>query len=468
MSSHDIFSLRKKGHSSEALAMARAEYSTAPKDIWLLRAYGWALFDHIKAIVERYDQKQLSPAALSQQLSPYMYEFSRMAESLRGDNTFSQVLRLAGKASRAWPDFLAFARWAGTADFGEDGKKPFVNDEGKTVDSLQKSFVRAICRATADNISEPSARADLITWGTEVLEEALRSDPQDQWLNLYQCKIHLARGEREAAIARLLPVLGRQSRTAWAWAQLGEILDETRPHDALTCFAHATEVAREEQEVARVRILLAERLANASRYSEAAQQAMLALQYRESHGFKIPPELQRLLASEWYGRSTATREHHRLARAETAARDLFDQLSRQNLTYTRGVIDHINTEKALSFVATGTETGVGLMHRKFPDVVDVAPGTVVEVGRATPDGPPLAWRLCEARTLPGLCESITGTLERAPAKAFAFLRCARGDVFVPPGLAEGFAEGQTPQVTCLAIWRNNKQGKAGWRAVKIL
>jgi tetratricopeptide (TPR) repeat protein len=467
LSSKEIFALRKQGRSAEALKMARAEHPQNASDIWSLRAYAWALYDHAKELVERYEAKQLSPKELSGQFSPYMREFARMAQPLRGDSAFSQMLRLANVVSRDWPEFLGFARWAGIDDFADKDKQPFVNEQGKSVDSLQKQFVRAICRETEARAADSQANPEWVEWGKGILEQALQADSSDQWLNYYQSKLHLTRGEQKQAIERLVPVLLRQSGAAWPWALLGSILEATRPDDSLTCYAHATQRAREEQEVAKVRIHLAQRLALAGRHDEAALQASLAQQYRQENGFKVPQELQQLLSSEWYQRAEAQNRFKRLPKVEGEARALLRELTQQNLIYTRGVIDHVNGEKALSYVATGAETGCGLPHRKFPDVAKLLPGTVVEIGRSEPEGPALGWRMSEDQSVPGLCETFSGTLERQEGKDFAFVRTARADIFVPPPLARDFADGRLDGVTCLAIWRKNKHGKLGWRAIRL-
>lgn len=468
MSSGEIFALRKQKRYAEALDLARSEYPQNTSDVWFLRAYAWALYDHAKEIVDRYEAKQLSPAALSGQLTPYMREFARMAEALRGNSAFSQMLRLAGKVSKDWSEFLRFARWVGNEHFSDEDKKPFVNEAGKTVDSLHKRFIRAVCRETAAKAADPQSDQTLNAWGLGVLEQALLDEPNDQWLNYYQSKLHLANGESDLAIKRLTPVLRRQSRAAWPWALLGEILEIEHPQDALTCYAHATQLAREEQEVAKVRIHLAQRLALVGRFDEAAHQASLALQYRENHGFKVPQELQQLLASDWYQQAVANRSMQPMPKAEYAARALLQAFDRQSLTYIQGVIDHINAEKALSYVATAADSGFVLPHRKFPEIANLLPGTLLEVGRANPESPPLDWRLSEAATLPGLCETISGSLKRQEGKDFAFIRSTREDVFVPPALAHAYAPGQEHQVSCLAIRRTNKHGKTSWRAVKFI
>ena len=467
MGSREIFALRKQGRLSEALEMARIEYSGNENDIWFLRAYAWALYDHVKRLVNDYDSNRLSASAMSHQIAPFMREFSRMGPPLRGDTAFSQMLRLACKVSSDWHGFLAFARWAGTDGFSPEDKVPFVNDQGRKIDSLQKRFARAICRETVGKSTDPSWDPDLITWGREILARSLDEDPNDQWLNYYQCKLDMVGGHVDHAIQSLVPVLRRQSRAAWTWALLGEILEGRQREDALVCFSYATQLAREEQKVAKVRIHLAHLLALAERYGEAAHQAKLALRYRKAHGYKIPSELAQLIASDWYKAAIQDEQIAPLSKVTEEAKKLLRELDKQTLTYSPGAIDHINQEKALSYVATGCNDGVVLLHRKFPEVAQIPPGTIVEIGRATNDGLPLDWRYSEASSLPGLCATFSGTVERHEGKTFAFLRSADVDIFVPPNLAHEFAPGEQCSRTCIALRRADKKGKVGWRAVRF-
>lgn len=468
MGSKEIFALRKQGQHAEALKIARAEYAGNESDIWFLRAYAWALYDHIKKLVDAYEAKQLPASSISQQISPYMREFSQMASPLRGDSAFSQVLRLAGKVSRDWQDFLNFSQWAGIDGFPPEDRKPFTNDQGKKIDSLQKRYTRAICREVVVQAADPQHDKGLIDWGRTFMNQSLKNDPNDQWLNYYQSKLHLADGEIDQAIQRLAPVLRRQPKAAWTWALLGNILEGTRREDALTCFTHATQLAREEQEVAKVRIHLAQLLALVERFNEAAQQTKLALDYREQHGFKLPAELAQLLASDWYRQAVEGDCFSPLPKAASAATALLQELDRRSLTYSKGVIDHINSEKGLSYVATSANGGFVLLHSKFPSLIEQQPGTVLEVGRTESDGPPLDWRVSEATTIRGLCENFSGNVERHEGKNFAFLRGTHEDVFISPELASEFASEQAYSRTCLALRRANKQGKIGWRAVRFL
>ncbi|MEH6490288.1 tetratricopeptide repeat protein [Hyphomonas oceanitis] len=448
--------------------MARAEFSGNENDLWFLRAYAWTLYDQVKQIVDDYENNRLAPSALSEQMAPYMREFSKMASPLRGDSAFSQMLRLAGKASKDWQDFLAFARWAGTEDFPDEDKAPFINDQGRKIDSLQKRFKRAIGRKTATKALEHVTDPDLVAWGRSVLEESLKEDPNDQWLNYYQSQLDLLNGDLKQAKLRLGPVLRRQSGAAWPWGLLGEILENESRGDAIICLTNAVQVAREEQEVAKVRFRLAHLLALEQRFDEAAYQAEKALSYRQESGYKVPSELTQLISSDWYAAALKEGNLKPLANVTHAAMEILKSLDQLELIYTAGAIDHINPSKALSYVATSSSDGTSLSHRKFPDAAGLIPGTIIEIGHARNESAPVAWRASTASSIPGLCETFSGIVERHEGQPFAFLRSDAGDVYIPPELACEFPVDEQMSGTCVALRRANKQGKVGWRAVQFL
>lgn len=468
MDSKQIFELRRAGRSAEALEAARAGLPGHEDDLWYLRAYAWVLYDHVKRIVEEHERKLISDSEMASRITPYMREFSQMASPLRGDAAFSQFLRLAGKASRHWRDFLAFAQWAGIDGFQAEDREPFVTDDGRRVDSLQKRFIRAVAREAASAAAEGRGEAGPVRWGLSILARALADDPSDQWLNYYQSKVDLSEDRREDAVRRLAPILLKQSRAAWPWALLGEILEKSRPEQAVVCYVHATELAREEKEVLRVRIRLAELLAAQQRFSEAAFQAQMVASYRDEHAFKTPAQLSRLLQSDWYAREIAADRSRPPPKAAGSARKLLAELDPRPVTYSLGVIDHVNESKALTYVATGIESGSPMPHARFPEIAELEPGTIVEIGRTGPNEKPTDWRMAEVDVIPGFCEDVTGRIERHEGNSFAFLRNPRGDVFIPPELVKEISQTDVEERTVRAVFRKAKNGKVSWKAVRFL
>lgn len=465
--SRELLALRKQGRSAQALAQARQGLEQNRHDIWFLRAYGWALYDAVKPLVQACQAKTLSPAALDSQLGQLMREFSAFGGALRQDSCFSQMLRLANDASRSWADFLPFARWAGEGAFSEKDKQAYQLENGKTIDSLHQRFMRAIARETARHAKANTAAPDVLAWGEQTIGAALQQYPDDQWLNYYQSQLDLAQGRREQAIARLMPVLQWQVRMPWPWSLLGDILAATRPDDALICLAHATQLAREELHIANTRIHLARLLASKSRHAEAAQQTRLAAQYRSNNGYKVPPELESQLNSDWYARIRSENSFQDLPTVATQARRLLLALQGQNLPCQLAVVDNINRQKALIHVSINKQLDVVLYERDFPQIVHLKLGDIIEVVLSEHGRRVLEWRHADGSTLPEDCKNISGTLMRRPGQNFAFVRSSAGAIHVRAALAESFAAGQIHEVKCLAVWSVNRQGKSGWSALRV-
>ncbi len=468
MGFQEIMALRKEGRHQEALALARSEYAAGARDVWTLRAYGWCLYDAVKAIGAVLESETGQLGASLERLTRILREFAAMAEPLRRDKAFSNVLRLTIKVARMWPSFLGFAKWAGIDSFETADTQPTTAADGKRIDSVRTRFIRAICRETSVAIAKPDAKPEWIAWGEGILEKALETDPRDPWLPFYRCKVHEARGEREQAIARMVRVVRKQSRAAWSWAYLGQLLEGDRPGDALVCVGHATQVAREEQELAKVRLTLARLLAGAGRHAEAAEQVRRALRYREDAGIRrLPPDLEAMKSADWYTQAEARQTFQPLPDQEAAARALLASLERSALVFMPGVVDHLNMQKALTFVATGPDGGVPLHHDRFPEAARLEPGTVIDLGCLERGEAAVEWRPSDATTVPGLLETFRGTLEKEHDREFAFIRTGKADIYVPKHLAGAFAPEERHEVICTALRSKKRDGKVGWRATRV-
>jgi len=49
------------GSRAQALEMARAEHPSNAGDLWFQRAYGWVLYDHVKNLVDSYEESSFQP-----------------------------------------------------------------------------------------------------------------------------------------------------------------------------------------------------------------------------------------------------------------------------------------------------------------------------------------------------------------------------------------------------------------------
>lgn len=464
MSSSDVFALRRRGMAAEALALARDAVRRGGNDLWLLRAYAWVLYDQLKDIVAHYEAGRLPPMAMSQQVTTCLREFCTFGRPLRGDAACSQMVRLALKVSRDWTLFLKFARWVGVDGLSDADREGFTNAQGKAVDNLHTRFVRAVCRALvrqADDALDPALQA----WAEGVLEEALRASPDDLWCNYYRSKLLLAQGHADRAVRSLLPVLTRQSRAAWAWALLGETLAPSSTQDAIDCLRYATLLAREEQEIARVRIRLAALLLQAGLAGEAAMHVRTALAWREANGYGVPSALAQLAGLCLHATPPAAQQP--ASGRRDAALALLHCLQREDLSYAKGVIVDVNLARAMSFVATAAGD-LRLYHDRIPGIAALPAGAVVEIGCTRSGGQPVHCRLADDPSLPGLREAFSGQLRLCAGRGFAFVHCAAGTrVYVPANLLQSWSPQDRCALEVVAVRQQRRDGQAGWRAVSV-
>lgn len=469
MGSKEVFALRKQNKSVEALALARNEYLSNNGDIWLIRAYAWCLYDHVKPIIENFESGRISGFELSNRLSPYMREFATIGNPLRGDTCFTQFLNMANKASKGWDEFLDFAQWVGIDGFSEDDKKPYITESGDKLDSLQTRFIRAIVRETSSRATNKVIRDDLLEWGVAVAKIALEINPNDQWLHFYQSKLYLLNNEVELAIKNLMPVMHRQRKAPWAWALLGSILERNQQIDeSLICYMHATQVAREEQEVARIRIILAKKLYEKNRYAEAGFQVSKALEYRQKNNFNIPDDLHKLQIGNWYKDLARNNGIKESPDVEKQAQEILFNLDKDNITYKKAVIDHHNKQKEMTYVLTSIDEGLSMYYGKFPELERLEIGTVIEVAysKINPKKP-LSYKVLENEEVAGLCRIFTGELKKLSHKNFAFIKSEGESIFVPPFFADSYESDVSYRVQCRAMKKKDRQGKIGWRVVLI-
>lgn len=465
MGSKEIFALRKQ-NTNQALAMARNEYPNNSNDIWFIRAYAWCIFDQVKMIVQNYENNSISGFQLSNQMSSFMQEFASIGISLKGDMCFSQMLNLANKASKDWNEFLYFSHWAGLDCFSDDDKRPYVAENGDKIDSLQSRYLRSIVREIS--IHQNNITPEILQWGDNVIKMALDLNPNDQWIYYYQSRMHLNSGNFDLAIKSLMPVIHRQKNAYWVWGLLASILENTQPDNALICYIYATQLSKSEQELAKLRITLAEKLAQNHRFSEASFQVKKALEYRQSHNFRIPDELQVLQNTQWYQQSLQENTIKKSDDVKELAQEILMSLDSDNIIIQKGILDHHNTNKKLAYIITDSDNGFAMFYDKFPDIEKLPIGNIIELNYSKFNTKkPLSFKVSSHQEIKDFCQLFTGELTKITDKNFAFIKSGNDSIFVPPNFAEGYQADTIYKVQCKAIKGKNKQGKIGWRAVEI-
>jgi tetratricopeptide (TPR) repeat protein len=461
-----VTTLRKAGHLDEALAVAMPALEAASDDLWLRRAVGWLFYDLIKRDVEGFGAGRVTRGQLIAHLDQWLREYARGGKADCPGLLHSRLLTQVLKVNKEWPRFLAFARWWDPACLRPEDREPVALDNGKTLASLELRLFYAVGRASSAGSDEQDP--DLVSWGAELMDTALESHPNDQWLHYYKSKRLIGLGQTAEARKHLLPVLRRQRQASWAWGLFGRTWETEDPGKAITCYFRAIQVAGKDVEVVGTRVQLAQLLAKGERYAEAAVQVRAALACRETNDYRIPQDLAALAASAWYRRYADLPNLTREPDVAQAANALLFGAEAGDLVHRRGVIDNQNPEKALAHVVFGPDDGALLMYRAMKGVAKLAVGTCVEVGFVKGETRPVTYRLLEDTVIPGLCERFEGELSQRPGQAFAFVMADGGQrVFVHPSLANAVQGLVGGRVSCRAVTGKDKQGKLGWRAVSV-
>lgn len=297
---------------------------------------------------------------------------------------------------------------------------------------------------------------------------ALALNPNDQWVYYYQSRIYLNHGNLDLAIKSLIPVIHRQPKSYWIWALLASILENTQPDNSLICYIYSSQLARDEQELAKIRITLAKKLAENHRYDEASFQIKKALEYRQSHNFNIPNELQTLSEFDWYKQVLQKNTFKECHDVKEKAQAILINIDKDSVIVKKAIIDHHNKSKRMAYVMTDMDSGFAMFYDKFSDIAKIAIGTVIDVFYSKFKAKkPISYRISDSQEIKDFCQIFTGELNKVVDKNFAFIKSGNESIFVSPNFAESYQSDMTYKVQCKAIKGKNKQGKIGWRAVEI-
>ncbi len=461
----EISQLRKSGNIAEALEKARQCYDAAPKDTYIQRAYGWVLFSILKIELEDFEQQRTSHGSFVDRFSQFVAEYQVFGANERPDMLYSQILGQAIKASRHWSGFLRFARWWDPQFLTAEDREPFTMPNGKQAPSLEMRFFYAIGRELS-KVSE-DGNGELRQWAEVQIATALDKHPDDQWLNYYQSKWFLDKGEVEKARKCLVPVVRRQRKAAWAWTLLGHSFEARDPDRSIICYFHSVQLAVKAMEVANTRVSLAGLLAEKQRFDEAAVQLHRALIYRTENGFKVSQGLQQLAGSSWFKERSDIRSLPAEPDVTSSAYRILDEEDVRPVVVRLGVVDHQNGQKALAHVAFNQDNGTSLYYDKFPGAVALPVGQILEIHYVEGDSRPRSFEPSSANSIDGFCRHMAGSIARREGQTYAFLATPQGErVFIPPPLLEQLPpELPEQRAECVACLVKDRQGKPGWRVL---
>ncbi|QTN34155.1 hypothetical protein HZ994_18130 [Akkermansiaceae bacterium] len=133
-------------------------------------------------------------------------------------------------------------------------------------------------------------------------------------------------------------------------------------------------------------------------------------------------------------------------------------------TLETGVVGHVNTEKKLASVGTPSQEFIPLYFERWREAGELRTGDCIKVRWLRDEHDKtvvIGWERSEPAHLPGFLVPVEGRFERAPGKAFGFIKSAELEVFVAPSEADGMTDHAATKGW--AMRSKDKHGRASWK-----
>ncbi|MCG9647967.1 tetratricopeptide repeat protein [Vibrio brasiliensis] len=458
-----VTNLRKAGQLQEAWNVGFTALEQSPHDAYLKGALFWICYEYIKQQQEKIAKR----AASSNNFRPSDFEFERIENLLQTIVSFDippggweyKMLLVQFKKNLEWfPSLVNLVLRHQGALFDDESKKPFPAEKGE-VPSLMLSTARQMASAWLRAREFWQLDLNQVLAFINLTRQQVSDLTHLIWLDYDQSKCLIAAGDYEQARKLLLPILRKKQKEAWAWGALAATYRKQDRDLAIKFFAKGIVSAHDvifslKLLQGAIPLLLAKQ-----QIAEASMCLKTALQVYQSNGWRIKPELERLMRQTWYDASVDEGNLNAFLKA----------LSRDAAEYLHGPM-----EKVIGIVENIHQSGKGFqvfvnrsatwsvrmgMHKNKQKL---QPGDYVELS--------LSMNGNEKEVVESvLCQPVkiadVGTIEgvlRIAQKGFGFV----DDTFVPAFLV-GEVEAES-RVTALRIMAWDKaKARHNWKAIKL-
>ena len=301
MSWQNIQHFRKTGQIQQAVDAAVAALAADPEDFKVRSQYEWVMFDIIKGIVANIgdslkNSKSIQPRYVND-LMGWMETYYHLKPEIPGMACTSILTQLT-KVGSHLPRFLGFINWIGPNGLRSEDWEP-RQYQGKTYPSLAMNIARALCKWTK---AHPQANSKELVIAMEWAEKVAKITQGDDalWLNWDRALLFRQMGDFQRAAEILASVIKAKRTEFWVWAEAGRLYRLDQPDLALACFCRALECQAEPKFMGRTHRDLAELLAEQGDHAQASQEVAFALDIHQAQGWRLSPEMQELMSSQWF------------------------------------------------------------------------------------------------------------------------------------------------------------------------
>tara|TARA_R110001592_G_scaffold302869_3_gene574877 strand:- start:26876 stop:28294 length:1419 start_codon:yes stop_codon:yes gene_type:complete len=456
--------LRKEGKLQEAWDVGCSGVQNSPQDSYLKGAFFWVCYDFLKIvhadIKNRAEKtgKDLSPTQSELDRINFLTDWIIWLNIPPGGFEYRSLLLVFQRYLDVIPKLVIVLANHFDSLFEPGDEQPFKNEKGESP-SLMLKFARSLAKAWLAYREVQDISLDYVI----TILEKVRVNAQDvqhlMWLDYDEAKLLIVAGRNEEARKLIIPILKRKKSEPWAWGALAASYRKEDDNKAITLFSKGIICAHDEKFSLKLLKGIAPLLAKAGFDQEASMCVIRLLNWYESNGYKIKPDLESLANQPWFNSSVDV----------TSLNAFFEEKSAQALNLLNGP-----TKKKVGLVMSLHKSGKGL-HLYLSETESVSvplfcfgkhsnpkEGDYVQIEVPINDEEDriISATIIKDANIPGV-EVIEGNL-RLSDKGFGFV----DDTFISPDLLEPDMDGQHLKVMRVKGF-DKKKNQPGWRAVKV-
>ncbi|MBD5205753.1 MAG: hypothetical protein HDS84_05200 [Bacteroidales bacterium] len=386
-------------------------------------------------------------------LKPHRY-YSILLDSL---------MLLHDENGKPWDAFAEVLDWWGPEFFlPEDYLKMRLNNGAMNTSLAERAYtmaVKSILLAAERGIASEEDIERLVG----ELDNLLVTHPEFRY-TLYQKTLLLKALDRmEEAVETAREFVKKYQNHYWAWAKLGDVLDEDNLR--MACYCRALTCRANPEQLVDVRIALAPMLYEMGEYAAAKYEIEAIRAVYEKKGRELPESIARLMSMPWYAETQANENNYIFYQENMEpTRDfLFG-----GVPETAILVSKFNPQKqTVNFVTEDHNRGffsTKRLNMRFADNQVYCVRFAEE-----PDGKNVSnvmtiRRVDDPASYEGkLFRKLRSEINIRPGQTFTFV----DGIYVDAGLLHNIAPGSMAEITAVAYY-NIKKGDWGWRAIRVV
>lgn len=497
MPAKEIKELRQAGKLEEALELAKSELLADPDNIWPKRNLSWVYYDYLKkngspelfelfvSWLEEIKNQEL-PLEEKMLFEQLCWQIGKMAFSLVKNNPQSHnngirlfeviesfhfpkpsegytfLFKALHKLLKDTDHYIQFADWWDFKNFRPEDFQKEKMPNGKEVMAIaEQAYI-----AYAKHLLPKQTQYGEIVFNKEkaefflpVLSQIVEDYPQFQYPAYFNAKLLLALGDNDNMLGSLLPFAKKKQNDFWVWELLAEAFS-TNLDKVFACYCKALSCKSPEEMLVNLRQKMASILISKKLYNEARTEIDLLVLIRTDHGYKIPVEIDKWKATEWYKGAVASKSNFRLYKTylPTAEALLYSDVPEELI-----IVEFVNSDKKiLNFIASENKFGF-LKYDRFLSEVKIGDILNVRFQGGSQEGMHqlyTAVKVNDEDFRKQFIREISGIVKIPNGKPFGFI----DDIFIHPAMVSKLKLTDGLQYSGLAIKSYNKEKKLwGWK-----